>query len=440
MINSSTLFVTVFLVILTLVVPRKFFLIPYIIAACFVPRDQRLVITTLDFNVLRILLVAGVLRILLRGEQRIIRWNVFDKVFLAWAICGAITYIIQWADIRAFIFQCGVLFDLVGFYWLFRQNIRSWGDIYFVGKAFSLCVLVMAPLVAIEWKTGENPFRILGQVITYERQGRYRCQASFPISILMGLFWATLVPLFVGMAMMEKKKLIYWSAIAASIFLVIASASATPLITLFLVLLILCAFRWRRYTRQAFLTLFLSLIALHIVMDAPVWHLISRINVVSGSSAWHRYHIIDETIKHYNEWILCGVRSSRHWGFLTGDMANQYLIEAVQGGIITFGLFITMLVIGFNTLIKCFEKSRNHKQQLFAWCLLICMIGHCIAFLGVSYFGQIMMLWYLMLSIIGFLADKSILSNPVDYEPLLNIPDYMVRSACHNNAQSEHRK
>ena len=31
--------------------------------------------------------------------------------------------------------------------------------------------------------------------------------------------------------------------------------------------------------------------------------------------------------------------------------------------------------------------------------------GHCVAFLGVSYFGQILMLWYLMLAIGGFLAE-----------------------------------
>ncbi|MHC4212023.1 MAG: hypothetical protein ACYSWP_01495 [Planctomycetota bacterium] len=418
MIIPITLLIAISLAVATFIVPRKYFLVPYIIATCFVPDDQRIIIMGLDFTVLRILIVIGVLRIYLQGENRVIRWGFFDKIFFAWAICGAIVYMIQWADMKSLILKCGVLFDIIGFYWLFRQSVRSWNGIYFISKVLAICVLIMAPLLILEWKTGNNPFRLLGTVVTQEREGRYRCMASFGISILMGLFWATLVPLFVALAKVGKEKLLYWTAVAASIFAVIVSASSTPLCVLLLVLLVLCLFKFRQYVSYGLWGLIVLAIALHLVMKAPVWHLVARINVVGGSTGWHRFHLIDTAIAHYREWILLGTRSTGHWGHLTGDIANQYLLEGVRGGLLTLILFIAMLVTGFKTLIKYFQKSPVYEQQFLAWCLFVSLLGHCFAFIGVSYFGQIVMLWYLMLSIIGLLNEKIREIGAAKYKPI----------------------
>jgi hypothetical protein len=101
MINQETVIMTVVLAILTLVISRKYLLLPFIVAACFIPHDQRIIFLGLDFTPLRLLVVFGVLRMLLRGEQRRIRWNLFDRMLFAWAICGAVVYIIQWADFRS---------------------------------------------------------------------------------------------------------------------------------------------------------------------------------------------------------------------------------------------------------------------------------------------------------------------------------------------------
>ena len=82
MISQATVIITFALVTLTFLVPRKYFLLPYIFAACFVLADQRIIIADLDFTVLRILVVAGFLRIILRGEQLRFKLNRFDKLVL----------------------------------------------------------------------------------------------------------------------------------------------------------------------------------------------------------------------------------------------------------------------------------------------------------------------------------------------------------------------
>ncbi len=405
MISQATIIIAVFLGILTFIVPRKYFLLPFILAACFVPADQRVIIFDLDFTPLRILVLVGFLRTIVREERLTFKWNRFDKLVLAWAICGALIYLIRWADMRALIYKCGVLFDVIGLYWLFRVNIRSWGDIKLATKIFAVCSVVLAVFVGLEWVTGTNPFALLGRVGTAVREGRYRCQASFPHSIMLGLFWAALVPLFIGFARQDKSKLLLWSAVGASIFIVAATASSTPVLTLLIVLVLLRGYKWREYTASAGWGILASLVALHIVMKAPVWHLISRIGVVGGSTGWHRFVLIDRAISHFGEWIFLGCRSTAHWGRGLTDITNQYILEGVRGGFVTLALFLVMIYVALRTLLRLALQHQQPKQRFLAWCLFVAILGHCIAFFGVSYFGQITMLWYMTLAAVSFLYD-----------------------------------
>jgi hypothetical protein len=420
MISQATVVITVFLGILTFVVPKQYFLLPFILAACFVPADQRVIIFDLDFTPLRILVLVGFFRTILLGERLTFKWNRFDKLVLVWAICGALIYIIQWANMKALIYKSGVLFDAIGLYWLFRININSWGDIKWATKVFAVCSLVLAVLVGLEWVTGQNPFAVLGRVETDVREGRYRCQASFPHSIMLGLFWATLVPLFIGFARQDKSKLLLWSAVAASAFIAAATASSTPILTLLFVLIILCGYRWREYTACAGWGLFASLVALHIVMQAPVWHLISRIGVIGGSTGWHRYHLIDQAINHFGEWLFLGCRSTAHWGRGLTDITNQYILEGVRGGFVTLALFLVMIYMALRALLRLSLQNQEHKQQFLIWCFLVIILGHCVAFFGVSYFGQIMMWWYMTLAAVSFLyEDKKRSRRIVTYQTTL---------------------
>ena len=359
----------------------------------------------LDFTVLRILVAIGVLRILIYGEQRHIKWNKLDVMILTWAFCGAFIYVIQWMNTKAIINRAGVLFDIVGLYWLFRQRIRSWDDVKFAFRLLAFSALILAPLVALEWSMGRNPFLVLGRVMTNVRGESYRCQAAFPHSIMMGLFWATLVPLFVGLAMTENKSLLYWAAAAAAVFIVAASASSTPIFVLAVVISALFAFRWRRHTGRVGLSLLASLTALHIVMYAPVWHLLARINLIGGSTGWHRYHLIDQAIKHFDEWVILGCRSTEHWGYGLEDITSQFVLEGVRGGLLTLTIFLAMIYIALKTLVTVSLQYNEHKKQFLSWCLFIAVIGHCVAFLGVSYFGQITMLWYMTLAVTALMAE-----------------------------------
>jgi len=392
---------------MTFVVREKYILLPYILAACFVPTDQRIIIMGLDFTILRILTLVGLLRIWIYGEQIPLKWNTLDKILLAWAICGSLVYIIQWMNMKAVINRCGYLFDTLGLYYLFRQKLRSWDQVRFSGCLLAVSALLLAPLVALEWTTGSNPFVILGRVVTSVREGRYRCQTAFPHAIMLGLFWATLVPLFAGLAKTERLKQMYWAAIGASIFIVLSTASSTPLAVLLLVMCIMGLFRYRRYARQAAYCLCVFGVGLHIIMQAPVWHLISRIDLIGGSTGWHRYNLINQAVRHFGEWMLIGCRDTGHWGFGLADVTNQYVLEGVRGGFVTLLLFVLLLITALKAIVRYSLQTTSAAQQWFTWCICVSLLGHCLSFIGVSYFGQIRMLFFLVLAAAALTYEMS---------------------------------
>ncbi len=74
-------------------------------------------------------------------------------------------------------------------------------------------------------------------------------------------------------------------------------------------------------------------------MEAPVWHLISRVSLASGSTSYFRYQLIDHFFRRFSEWAVVGTRSTAHWFWGAQDITNQYILEAVRGGLVTLICF-----------------------------------------------------------------------------------------------------
>jgi hypothetical protein len=134
--------------------------------------------------------------------------------------------------------------------------------------------------------------------------------------------------------------------------------------------------------------------------------LVSRIDPTGGSTGWHRFNLINQFILHVNEWWLLGVRGVEDWGVFAGDVTNQYVLEGVRSGIWGLTLFVTLIVMAFSGVGRLWRREEGNKAGLvMAWALGVSLFVHCMSFIGVSYFGQITMLWYLTLATIGSLAD-----------------------------------
>jgi len=150
----------------------------------------------------------------------------------------------------------------------------------------------------------------------------------------------------------------------------------------------------------------ITLVVLHLVMKAPVWALIGRVDLVGGSSGFHRYELVNQFILRFFEWCLIGTRYTGDWGYLMGDTANEYVSEGTQGGLITLVLFISLLVMGFK-LVGRVRKMRGVPQthQKLLWALGSTLIACAVSFIGITFFDQSQVIWY---TILGLIASASL--------------------------------
>lgn len=416
----ATITISVILILMVLFLPRKWLLLPFVMAACIVPSEQRVIIMGLDFTPLRMLVLFGIIRLSITVNKKTLHWNLFDKLILIWMVSGSIIYIIQWRTFGSAIYKSGVMFDCLGLYYIFRRSLTSWNDVFFMIKLFGLFAIISAPLMIYERVTQQSLFSIFGQATAAFHRGRFRCSGPFPHSIMMGLFWANLLPLFYGCIKTNISKFFYCTAIAAATTCVVLSGSSTPVMAVAAIAAFWLIYRFRMYGKEICIGLLFVLTALHMAMKAPVWHLISRVNVFSGSTGWHRFQLIDETISHFSEWALIGCKGVEQWGIWVGDITNQYIVEGIGGGLITMLIFIIIITLAIQIPAKSSLLPQSKQTRWICWALCVSILGHMISFFGVSYFGQIIMLLYLEFACVSFIADKTKLLKNASRQNIAN--------------------
>jgi len=396
----------------------------FTLVACLIPVAQRVVIGTLDFNMARIMLLFGWARLVMNRELTSLTWCRLDTAFCAWLVAGTVTYVIREASVSALIYRLGVMFDGLGVYFLLRYLLRNASDVLRSLLQLATIACVVAFFMIIENLTGRNYFSIFGGVHEYTqvRDGRLRCQGAFSHPIMAGSFGASLFPAFASLvaARVRKHKLVIAGTLA-SLVIVITSASSGPVLALGAALVGLGLYLardqlpWIRWGTVALL------IVIHFVRDPPVWHLIGRASDLIGGTGYHRVRLISGFFDHWKEWILVGTDSTAHWGWGLQDLTNEFVLQGVQGGLVTLLTFMAVLVICFQYVGRARQRSvrarwlrpsRRHSLQLLSWGLGVVLATHCVAWIGVSYFGQMRLLLYMLFAFIAALHQTPELRGP----------------------------
>jgi hypothetical protein len=405
--------------------PRRWSALPFLIMACFVSSAQRVVIVGADFDFLRIMVLFGIIRLILNKEYAKFIWKPLDTAIVFWSMSSTFIFVVHEGTFAAIVNRLGFLFDAFGMYFIFRLLIQNYQD---VARIIYGCIVISVPVAlffVLENQTGRNLFSIFGGVssITVVREGRLRCQGAYSHPILAGCFWASLIPLIATLWWRSGKDRAWAiTGLMTSSIIVICSASSTPLMGVLSAIIGGLFFYFRHRMRHVRWVVLLTLITLHIVMNAPVWHLISRVSAVGGSTSWHRYNVINQAINHFGDWWLMGCSGAlvEGWGIYKGDITNQYVLEGVRGGIVTLIFFTIVIVVAFVEIGKLWRFNNfNLYWRALSWALGVSLFVHCMNFVGVAYFGQIWILWYLLLAIIGSLSEKTgITQIPLKYSSL----------------------
>jgi hypothetical protein len=229
--------------------------------------------------------------------------------------------------------------------------------------------------------------------------------------IMGGSFHASIVPLCIGLYLGTRRHLplVFYGVVGCTLGVFGANSSGA-----------LAAWlgglggmsMWvaRRYINMIWKSLFVLLFVLHLVMEKPVWHLLVRAAELTGGGGYHRYLLIDACVRRLPEWALLGTKSTAHWGWGLQDVTNQWVLEAVNGGLATLVAFNCVLFFAFKLIGDAHKNMRRNpsvgrrmrnQSMAVGWALGVSLVAHCVAFLSVSYFGQLKAVFAMSIAMIA---------------------------------------
>lgn len=399
---------------LVLMLPRRRVIIPWLLMAFVVPLGQVLVIGGVHFTVYRILVVVGLLRLAItRPPERRLAGG-FSPIDWAFTLCSSIlfiTFCLQWLQGQAILKATGNLLDALGGYFFLRFLIRDAEDVRCAIKVMAGVAVVVGLCMINEQITRRNIFGLLGGSALYvpTRDGKTRSMGPFEVYITAGVFGATLLPLLIGLWNEKKSRLVVIAGFAGATAMTVTSNSSTPLLAYVAGLAAIGFWPIRRRMKAFRWLIVLTLIGLDIVMKAPVWALIQRIDLTGSSSGYQRFELVDQCIRHFSDWWLIGTKDYNKWGFDMWDLSDQYVANAVTGGLGAIVTFILVISRSFGKLGKARWRVRgNRKTEWYLWCIGAALFSHVVAYFGIGYFDQIQVSWYALLAMIG-----AVVANPL---------------------------
>jgi hypothetical protein len=392
--------------------------IPLLITTCYMPLGQEFVLAGLHFEFFRVLLFVGWIRILSRGEHRGFKLTPLDKLFIWWALATLVMGTLADPSTQRFINRGGQVYNALAAYFLFRCFIVDLSDLVRLVRFLAVMVAPLAICMIVEKFTSHNVFSAFGGVpaITREREGKLRCQGAFRHAILAGTYGATCFPLFVSLWFLggdNKKRAIVGTV--CSVVITVAATSSGALLALLCAIIGLGLWYLRDRMRLFRWGLVLVLAGMALMMRAPVWYVFARLSEVVGGTGWYRSYIIDAAMSHLNEWWLFGSTYTAHWApggeVMPGDpnnmdIINHYVLEGLGGGLAKLGLFLAMIITGFKVIGQLVREPTllSVTERRFFWSAGVCLCTHCVSFFSVSYFDQIIVMWFWLLASLSMLS------------------------------------
>jgi hypothetical protein len=133
-------------------------------------------------------------------------------------------------------------------------------------------------------------------------------------------------------------------------------------------------------------------------MHGPVWSLIAKIDLTGGSSSYHRYYLVDDCIRHFGDWWLLGCANYGDWGFDMWDLCNQFVVQALTGGLVTLVLYITIFKRSFRAIgIARKRVEGDRRQEWLFWCLGSALFANVVAHFGINYMFHLSEYFFILL-------------------------------------------
>jgi hypothetical protein len=389
-----------------------------------VPVQQQLVILGAHLPALRLAILTAwaVCLLVHKGSSEFLAggWQLADSVFLAWSLVSGAAFVALWRTPGSAIFAAGAVYNSLGCYFLVRHLMRDRLSVLRMLRTLAYIAIFLAAVMVLEQFTSRNFFSIFGAALHDEiRRGRVRSQGPFLHSLIAGSVGGILLPVFVGVWYWKRTRKLAVIGAAAALAMAITASGSTPLSAAVAGVFALCLWGLRDHMRLVRWAVVALVVSLHMVMKAPVWALVARASSVGGSSGFHRFELIDQTINHFSEWWMVGTTHNAEWGWDMWDKADWYVTSALNGGLASLVLFVSVIGVVF----YCAGKGRRRyagapDMQRFMWAIGSAVFAGTVAFVGINFWDQSQVIWYGLLALTvscstGILAERNPRTRPL---------------------------
>ena len=408
-------------------------LIIYFAVLIWYPTYLTVQLGTLDFSVSRILILAIFIRILLtEGTSFSFKPLLMDKFVLAYFGLSLMAGLTTTESGRMIEYWSGGFVDMVLPYFATRLLIKTKNDYLMLLKGILALSIPFAILSIYQCIAGNNPFGFLEfynafreHPAGYTPQGRagfYRANLTFGVSIMLGMYFATVCGCCAGLFnYFKQKKILFYSSVGLIGIGAISSMSSGPILMAMVLTTVLAVFKYRQYWRSLACLLVAMLILVEIGSNSPWYMALSRFTF-SPATAYYRTLLIRTAF---------GGGMAEHW--LTGygladpgwgarifsqewtDLVNHYILILVGYGLVGLIPFLCILSCAFQRLRKAFINSTDEAERWLVWTLMSVLVALLVVFMSVSLFAQTRTVFFIVLA---FCASIPIwVGSEITYSP-----------------------
>jgi len=399
-------------IVLIIILPRNRVIMPFLIAFFTIPIGEVLVVGGVHFTALRILILTVLARRLTfsRREKYPGGFNSIDIVVILWSVAAVIAFYFEFPGMPAVIQGGGDLVDTLGAYLAIRSSIPDGEGVRFAIKTLAVVCTILGLGMINEQISHMNVFGLLGGMLTGTgitvRNGHIRSGATLGC-LYAGAFSGVLIPLFIWLWKEPKCRIAAAFGLFGATAMVFTSFSSTSQLALLGSVVGLGLWPLRKKMRLIRWAIITVLVGLDMVMKAPVWALIARVDLTGSSSGYQRYQLVDMTIRHFNMWWLIGTPDYVNWGWDSWDLCNQFAAVALTGGLLTLIFYIGIFQRGFAAVGNARKRVEGDKrQEWFLWCFGAALFATVVAHFGINYMAQLIMGLFPLIACISVLTSE----------------------------------
>ena len=422
--QGVTLTFALVLSVLVLTLRPKYALVAYIVGLLWYPAYLAVSIGTIDILVGRFVVAVLLMRCYFDDRlRRKFTWCRLDTlvtlsmvVYVGAYLVTQVNPIPQTLEGRA-----GFLMDTWCAYLAARFIVTDRKKLISIIKCIGIALIPLAILGVIESVTGWQPYAALWRFSPWFRGGeRYVSEGRFGFARAVGPFSHAI--LFGGVFAMYLPLIYYlrhekgeWRSLTYVIFLIallgaLSSMSSGPWVMVIVVIFCLVMERHKQWAKPLFMLLVFSCISIGIASNRPFYHVIASWANPLGGASYHRAKLIDLAIENFDEWWLVGYGDKDPgWGEFLGmgrtDVTNEYILNGVRYGILGVIALCAVLAKSFRDLISTYRRLTNPAMKALCWAFGSLLFSIAVAWMSVSFFGQLSTLVYCSIGMIGSLCS-----------------------------------